>query len=113
MTSEDEERPRFVTGVNGLISSDKVVLEKSTSVLSILLGYQLKGRERRKSVVLKNRVFFLYFIFFICKFYKGQANRYHNASLNNFYIIKGCTHTHTQDKEGKKKKKNRCNRSIS
>ena len=104
MTSEEEERPRFVTGVNGLISSDKVVFEKSTSVLSILLGYQLKGRERRKSVVLKNRVFFN-FIVFICKFYKGQANRYHNASLNNFYIIKGCTHTHThtKDKEGKKK----------
>ena len=37
--------------------------------------------------------FFLYFIVFICKFYKEQAKRYYNASLNTFYIIKGCTHT--------------------
>ena len=35
-------------------SSDKVVFEKSMSVLSILLGYQLK-RKRRKRGVLKNR----------------------------------------------------------
>ena len=39
-----------------LTSSGKVVFEKSmTSVLSISLGYQLKRRKRRKSVVLKNR----------------------------------------------------------
>ena len=38
-----------------LTSSDKVVFGKSMSVLSISLGYQLKRRERRKSVVLKNR----------------------------------------------------------
>ena len=38
-----------------LTSSDKVVFGKSMSVLSILLGYQLKRRERRKIVVLKNR----------------------------------------------------------
>ena len=38
-----------------LTSSDKVVFEKSMSVLSVSLGYQLKRRERRKSVVLKNR----------------------------------------------------------
>ena len=38
-----------------LTSSGKVVFEKSMSVLSISLGYQLKRRERRKSVVLKNR----------------------------------------------------------
>ena len=35
-------------------SSGKVVFEKSMSVLSILLGYQLKRRKRRKRVVLKN-----------------------------------------------------------
>ena len=29
--------------------------------------------------------FFFYFIVFICKLYKGQAKRYYNASLNNFY----------------------------
>ena len=40
-----------------LTSSDKVVFGKSMSVLSISLGYQLKRRERRKSVVLKNRCF--------------------------------------------------------
>ena len=38
-----------------LTSSDKVVFEKSMSVLSISLGYQLKRRERRKSAVIKNR----------------------------------------------------------
>ena len=38
-----------------LSSSDKVVFGKSISVLNISLGYQLKRRERRKSVVLKNR----------------------------------------------------------
>ena len=38
--------------------------------------------------------FFLYCIVFICKFYKKQAKRYYKASLNTFYIIKGCTHTH-------------------
>ena len=38
-----------------LTSSDKVVFGKSMSVLSISLGYQLKRRGRRKSVVLKNR----------------------------------------------------------
>ena len=36
-------------------SSDKAVFGKSMSVLSISLGYQLERRERRKSVVLKNR----------------------------------------------------------
>ena len=38
-----------------LTSSDKIVFEKRMSVLSISLGYQLNRRERRKSVVLKNR----------------------------------------------------------
>ena len=38
-----------------LTSSDKVVFEKSMPVLSFSLEYQLKRRERRKSVVLKNR----------------------------------------------------------
>ena len=38
-----------------LTSSDKVVFGKSMSVLSISLGYQLKRRERRKSVVVRNR----------------------------------------------------------
>ena len=37
-----------------LASSDKIVFEKSMSVLSIS-GYQLKRRQRRKSVVLRNR----------------------------------------------------------
>ena len=36
-------------------SSDKVVFEKRMSVLSILLGYPLKRRKRRKRVVLNNR----------------------------------------------------------
>jgi len=37
-------------------SSDKVVFEKSMSILvSISSGYQLKRRKRRKRVVLKNR----------------------------------------------------------
>ena len=62
-------------------------------------------RERKKEKCCSEESGFFNFIVFICKFYKGQANRYHNASLNNFYIIKGCTHTHThtKDKEGKKK----------
>ena len=38
-----------------LTSSDKEGFGKSISVLSISLGYQLKRRERRKSVVLRNR----------------------------------------------------------
>ena len=41
---------------------------------------------------------FLYFIVFICKFYKEQAKRYYKASLNTFYIIKGCTHTHKRQR---------------
>ena len=36
-------------------SSDKVVFEKSMSVLTILLGYQLKRRKRRKRGVLGNK----------------------------------------------------------
>ena len=36
-------------------SSDKVVFDKSMSVLSILLACQLKWRKRMKRVVLKNR----------------------------------------------------------
>ena len=38
-----------------LTSSGKEVFGKNMSALSISLGYQLKRRERRKSVVLKNR----------------------------------------------------------
>ena len=38
-----------------LTNSEKVVFEKSMSVLSISLGYHLKRRERRKRVVLNNR----------------------------------------------------------
>ena len=50
---------KFLFGILGTVSrsssSDKVVFKKSMSVLSILLGYQLKRRKRRKRVVLKNR----------------------------------------------------------
>ena len=38
-----------------LTSSDKLVVEKSMPVLSILLGYRLKRRKRRRRVVLENR----------------------------------------------------------
>ena len=41
------------------------IFGKSMSVLSISLGYQLKRRERRKSVVLKNR----------CKIFRDNNHR--------------------------------------
>ena len=47
-------------------------------------------------------IFFLYFIVFICKFYKEQVKRYYNASLNTFYIIKGYTHKKDKKTEGGK-----------
>ena len=57
-----------------LTSSDKVVFEKSMSVLSILLEYELKRRERRKSVVLKNH----------CKIFRDNN---HQSSYKKFNSI--------------------------
>ena len=55
-----------------LTSSDKVVFEKSMSVLSILLGYRLKRKKRRKRVVLENR----------CEIFRDNSHQ----SLNNIKL---------------------------
>ena len=59
-----------------LTRSDEVVFENSMSVLSILLGYQLKRRERRKSTVLKNR----------CKIFRDNNHQslYKKIKLYNY-----------------------------
>ena len=44
--------------------------------------------------------FFLYFIVFICKLYKGQAKKYYNVSLNTFHKKK-----RIHKKDGKKKER--------
>ena len=49
-------------------------------------------------------IFFLYFIVFICKLYKGQAKKYYNVSLNNFHKKKK-RREYTQKRREKKRER--------
>ena len=71
-----------------LTSSDKVVFGKSMSVLSISLGYQLKMRERRESVVLKNR----------CKIFRDNNHQSLNKKIKLYNDIE-CRESGTSIRE--------------
>lgn len=81
-------------------------LHKTAQVIPHSKYWSTKQRILQESIVISVFFFFfLYFIVFICKLYKGQAKRYYNVGLNNFYIKR--IHTKRKKKNRRKKRKER------